>query len=134
MRATKGCDMSLTERAKLAYAVAAADWTPSWGESQSVRNAHWHAMGQTSTMMGDLPAQLANGFIKEQMEIGTTQSIGRAIHVLQDMAAGGHDNYQRYTGRSDLQHFLMDFFPSNLERYMAILNTTATLPKCQCKQ
>jgi hypothetical protein len=117
---------------KLAWATAAADWTPSWNESQSVMNPSWHAMRGLETP--ELAQVATEGFIREQMAKGTIESMGRAIHAAQDSAAGGHQGYQRYTGSFDLRHFLQDVFPSQAERRKAIERTRELFKECECKR
>jgi hypothetical protein len=130
--------MSLMEKLRLAYAAAAADWTPTWDESQAVVNAHWHYMSQLSTMgMDGLAKSMAQDFVREQMSLGTTESIGRAIHTWQDAAARGHRGQQRYSGHFDLMHFLGDLLPTDGERIVGIVNTRSLLwqlPQCGCDQ
>jgi uncharacterized protein RhaS with RHS repeats len=72
MDALKICkNMSLIDKLRLAYAVAAADWTPTWDESQAVANAHWHDMSRLSTMVPDgLAKSMAQDFVREQMSMG----------------------------------------------------------------
>jgi RHS repeat-associated protein len=126
-----GCSgLSASELRALSYSTAAADWTPSWAESQDVNNAPWHAMARPGQSVESAKAETAL-FIKQQMSIGSTQSIGRAIHAAQDSAAGGHTNSQTYDGDFHIGHFMDDMFPNKQERDRAIQATKNLFPKCQ---
>lgn len=106
---------------------------PSWAESQSLANAHTHSMSNLTTM-GEMAPSLTNDFIAEQIKIGSIESIGRAIHAVQDSAAGGYRDYRRYTGKFELKHFLQDLFPSKQSREAAIAKTRALFEECTCKK
>ena len=83
-----------------------------------------------------LAKSLAQDFVREQMGVGTTESVGRAMHVWQDMAARGHRGQQRYAGHFEFAHFLGDLFPTRAEQDMAIINTRSLLrqlPQCGCE-
>src|SRR5882672_9176007 len=101
---------------------AAGDWTPSWKISQDVANANWHAMARPGQSQEDA-MRSTQRFIQAQMAIGTTQSIGRAIHAAQDSAARGHRNYQTYTGHSGFGHVAGDELPTPREIGQAMQNT-----------
>jgi RHS repeat-associated protein len=130
--ALRECGFNPWRGLQLAWAAAAGDWTPTWKTSQGVENANWHAMAQPGQSVADALAATET-FINQQMGMGTTQSMGRAMHAAQDAAARGHKGYQTYTGHSDFSHVEGDELPTTTEIAEAIRRTKNLFPECGCK-
>jgi RHS repeat-associated protein len=124
------------EAKELADLVVAAD-----SGTQGVNDSHRHAM--CPRMRGYTPTQAEckskyENFIREEMAKCTKVGLANAIHAVQDSFAGGHEEFERYSGMpvSPL-HILQDMAPDRLQRHKAISETARLInewkSKCPCK-
>jgi RHS repeat-associated protein len=117
------------------YMAMAADWYPSWGDSQSIANSCWHAMTPAG---GDKSAaeECWRDRINSEMKKCTPRGLGNAMHSLQDAFAGGHKGFQEYDGHINLMHEVHDLIPTPAEAAGAIAvsvaATAAFVSNCKC--
>ncbi|TCV78209.1 RHS repeat-associated protein [Sulfurirhabdus autotrophica] len=93
-----------------------ADFLPG---SQGIKNTDWHAMkrpGESDATSN----QRYYDYVMQQLKRCDAQGLGRALHAVEDSAAGGH-GFKVYNGSVSLKHIFEDKYPSAQQRKEAII-------------
>jgi hypothetical protein len=106
----------------MAIDVRAADFNPTFRESQKPENAAWHAMCQKFVEPAECWKRYRD-FIDDMIRTCDPKNVARAMHAAQDFAVHGMGEYGAGPGAVGIPHIIRDFFPSRSQNAAAIAAT-----------
>ena len=119
-----------------AMASVMADFSPSVKEAQSITSAHRHAMKMPSESDIDAYRRYEN-YVNSMINRCDAIGLGRAMHAVQDSAAGGH-GFAVYNGSVSVGHLVKDKVPSANRTKEAIVKSQNVISRfreiCQCRK
>jgi len=107
--------------------------------SQLPQNSYWHAMRDGTTGQTIVEAErLYEEYVRSNAGSGTVAGLARAMHAVQDSAAGGHKGFQPWSGGLPSRSHARDDWTPSPESIADAINKATELLKqyggaCGCQ-